>query len=156
MDWNNWIPQERATLCFVIDGSRVLLIHKLRGLGVGKVNAPGGKIEPGETALACAIRETQEEVGVTPLEPRHVAELSFHFTDGFQLQCSVFLAFAHEGEPHATPEADPFWCGLDAIPYGEMWQDDALWLPQILAGEKMAGRFVFADEEMLSHELRPW
>ena len=37
------------------------------GLGAGKINAPGGKLEAGETALAAAIRETQEEIGVTPL-----------------------------------------------------------------------------------------
>ncbi|HEX8371166.1 MAG TPA: 8-oxo-dGTP diphosphatase [Chthoniobacterales bacterium] len=156
MDWNNWIPQQRATLCFIIVGTRVLLIHKLRGLGMGKVNAPGGKIDFGESPVDCAIRETQEEVGVTPLDPQHVAELSFHFTNGFQLQCSVFLAHGHVGEPHPTPEADPFWCELDSIPYHEMWQDDALWLPQVLAGEKIRGRFIFADEQMLGHELAPW
>ena len=156
MDWNNWIPQERATLCFIIDGTRVLLIRKLRGLGMGKINAPGGKIEPGETVSECAIRETQEEVGVTPLLPEHCAELSFHFTNGFQLQCSVFLAHAHTGEARATPEADPFWCELDSIPYDQMWQDDALWLPRILQGEKLRGRFVFEEEQILSQEWLPW
>lgn len=156
MDWNNWIPRQRATLCFVIDGTRVLLIRKLRGLGMGKINGPGGKLDPGETLAECAIRETQEEVGVTPINPEHVAEISFHFTNGFQLQCSVFLAHAHEGIAHSTPEADPFWCELDSIPYAEMWQDDALWLPQVLAGNRLRGRFVFEDERMLSHELQPW
>src|SRR4051794_35353585 len=45
-DWAAWVPRERAVLCFIVCGGRVLLIHKKRGLGAGKVNAPGGKIEP--------------------------------------------------------------------------------------------------------------
>jgi 8-oxo-dGTP diphosphatase len=67
MDWNSWIPRERANLCFILRHGRVLLIRKKRGLGAGKINGPGGKIEAGESALASAIRETQEEVGVTPV-----------------------------------------------------------------------------------------
>ena len=57
MDWKNWIPRERANLCFIVKGGRVLLIRKKRGLGAGKVNGPGGKIEPGETSMESAIRE---------------------------------------------------------------------------------------------------
>ncbi len=156
MDWNNWIPRERATLCFIIDVSRILLIRKLRGLGAGKMNAPGGKIEPGETAAECAIRETVEEVGVTPHRPELCAELSFQFTDGYSLQCSVFLAHSHTGEAVATEEAIPVWCELDEIPYAEMWQDDALWLPDILRGEKKRGLFLFDGEKMVSHQWLPW
>lgn len=39
-----------ATLMFVIDEARgeVLLIRKKRGLGAGKINGPGGKIDPGK------------------------------------------------------------------------------------------------------------
>ena len=56
VDWSRWEPTERAVLCFVRDGDRVLLIHKKTGLGAGKVNAPGGRIDPGETAEEAAIR----------------------------------------------------------------------------------------------------
>ena len=49
-DWSTWQPHERANLCFVVRGEEVLLIHKKRGLGAGKINGPGGRIEPGETA----------------------------------------------------------------------------------------------------------
>jgi 8-oxo-dGTP diphosphatase len=49
-DWSVWQPTERANLCFVTRGDEVLLIHKKRGLGAGKINGPGGRIEPGETA----------------------------------------------------------------------------------------------------------
>ena len=63
IDWSRWQPTELATLCFVIRDGQILLIHKKRGLGAGKINGPGGRIESGETAEQGAIRETQEEVG---------------------------------------------------------------------------------------------
>jgi hypothetical protein len=34
-----------------------------------------------------------------------------------------------------------------------MWADDALWLPLVLAGRSVSGRFVFDGDAMLDHEL---
>ena len=45
-----WTPDILATLMFVVQKGRILLIRKKRGIGAGKVNGPGGKFEPGETA----------------------------------------------------------------------------------------------------------
>jgi len=156
MDWTQWTPSERANLCFIVEGDRVLLIRKKRGLGAGKVNAPGGRIEPGETALEAAVRETQEEVCVTPLSLRQMGELYFDFTDGYRLQCTVFRADGFEGAPQETDEADPFWVDVGAIPYDEMWADDRHWLPLLLAGRPFEGRFRFDGERMLSCDLQPF
>jgi 8-oxo-dGTP pyrophosphatase MutT (NUDIX family) len=49
IDWNTWEPSDIATLVFVFQSDQVLLIRKKRGLGAGKINAPGGKVDPGET-----------------------------------------------------------------------------------------------------------
>lgn len=150
MDWTHWTPRERATLCFIVKDGRVLLIRKKRGLGAGKINAPGGKLEPGESARDAAVRETREEIGVTPLGVEEGGELHFQFADGYSLQCAVFLARDFEGEPVETAEAAPFWVSLDAIPYDEMWADDRHWLPLLLAGRGFAGFFTFDGETMLS------
>ncbi|MFQ3671333.1 MAG: NUDIX domain-containing protein, partial [Verrucomicrobiia bacterium] len=83
LDWSAWTPREHGVLLFLLDGPRILLIEKKRGLGAGKVNAPGGRIDPGETPLQAAIRETQEEVGITPLHPTEIGRLHFHFLDGY-------------------------------------------------------------------------
>ena len=153
MDWNTWSPRERANLCFILKNDQLLLIRKKRGLGAGKINAPGGKIEPGETALASAIRETREEVGVTPIAPEKRGELCFQFADGYSLHCTVFLAFDCAGEPIETPEAAPFWNPAGQIPYEEMWEDDRHWLPLLLEGKTFCGYFTFDGEEMKSREI---
>ena len=66
VDWERWRPDVRATLLFVVRDGRILLIRKKRGLGAGKINGPGGKLDPREAPLAGAIREVEEEIGVTP------------------------------------------------------------------------------------------
>lgn len=154
IDWTTWVPRERANLCFIVKGGRVLLIRKKRGLGAGKINGPGGKIEPGETALESAIRETQEEIGVTPLELEERGVLHFQFTDGYSLHCVVFVARDFTGGPIETAEATPFWFPLDALPLDEMWADDRHWLPGALAGRAFDGWFVFDGETMLFKDLR--
>ena len=153
MDWQNWIPRERATLCFIERNGELLLIHKKRGLGGGKINAPGGRLEPGELPLQGAIRETQEEVCVTPRDLEKRGELHFQFLDGYSLFCTVFLAHGCDGSPRATDEAEPFWAGVNAIPYDGMWQDDEYWLPLVIAGQNFRGYFEFDADRLLSHRV---
>ena len=152
-DWAAWRPVERGVLCFIVREREVLLILKKRGLGGGKINAPGGKIDPGETPLQAAIRETQEEVGLTPHDPVLRGELYFQFTNGYSLHCLVYRAEGCSGTPTETDEAVPIWTPRDAIPYEKMWADDATWLPLLLAGERFTGHFVFDDEAMLYHKI---
>lgn len=148
-----WAARDLATLLFVRRGHELLLIRKKRGLGAGKINAPGGRVEPGETTEQAAVREVQEEVGVTPTDVHLRGELRFSFVDGYTLRCLVYLADGHEGEPRESDEALPMWRAVDDLPYDEMWSDDALWLPRMLAGYGFFGRFTFDRERMLDHEL---
>jgi len=148
-----WVPQQRATLLFVIRGGQILLIRKKRGLGAGKINGPGGRIDPGETPLETAIREVQEELCVTPTGVRDCGELRFQFLDGLSLHGYVFTATDCDGDPRETEEATPLWTPIDAIPYDEMWADDRLWVPLMLAGTRFDGRFLFDGDRMLGFEV---
>ncbi|MEO6848391.1 MAG: 8-oxo-dGTP diphosphatase [Chthoniobacterales bacterium] len=151
--WGERIPQEKAVLCFIVREGKILLIEKKRGLGAGKINGPGGRIEAGESPLQAAVRETEEEVGVTPLEISLRGELFFEFLDGYSLHCCVFIAHDYRGDPHETDEATPFWTALDTIPYHEMWTDDAFWLPGLLAEGQFQGFFRFNSDIMLLQNM---
>jgi 8-oxo-dGTP diphosphatase len=153
IDWTRWVAAERATLLFVRDGGRVLLIRKKRGLGAGKINAPGGRLEPGETPAACAIRELHEEVGVVAGPVRWGGEHRFQFEDGYSLHVDVFTTTEHSGTPVETDEAIPMWFTEDEIPFDEMWEDDRLWIPHLLAGRRFSGRYIFDDDRMVDVEL---
>jgi 8-oxo-dGTP diphosphatase len=151
--WKTWEPRERATLCFLIQDGQILLIRKKRGLGAGKINGPGGRIEPGEEPHECAVRETSEEVGLTPQNVQNRGELHFQFADGYSLHCAVFVAHEFTGELIETDEALPIWTPLDSIPYDQMWADDIHWLPGVIAGGTFRGYFHFDGEKMLSKHL---
>ena len=153
IDWEHWVPDEDAVLCFIRQDFQVLLINKKTGLGAGKINAPGGRIENGETAMDAAIRETEEEISVTPGSIRKCADLSFEFTNGYSLHASAFFADAYTGEPTESDEAKPFWCSLDEIPFEKMWEDDRAWLPLALDGKLIQGRFIFDGDVMLSKDI---
>ena len=153
VDWPTWVPRERATLLFVIRDGQVLLIHKKKGLGAGKINGPGGRIEPGESPLQAAIREVEEELLVTPTGVHEAGELKFQFVDGFSIHGHVFTATDCVGEPQETDEAIPIWTPLDQIPYDRMWQDDHVWVPLMLEKKPFLGRFLFEDDTMLGYEL---
>ena len=154
LDWSSWTPRDRAVLTFVRREGRLLLILKKRGLGAGKYNGPGGRIEPGETPEAAAVRETQEELGVTPLGLAQAGRLRFAFADGYGIDCHVFTAREARGEAVETDEAVPFWCDEAAIPYGRMWSDDRIWLPLMLAGTPFEAWFAFEGDLMLWHLLQ--
>ena len=49
-NWSTWQPNMLSSLVFICKNNEVLLIKKKTGLGAGKINAPGGKIEKGEKA----------------------------------------------------------------------------------------------------------
>lgn len=149
----DWRPDETGTLVFVTSGDDVLLIRKKRGHGAGKINGPGGKVEPDETPLESACRETREETGLLPLDAVLRAEFRFVALEGPQWYGYVFLAHRCSGTPRETAEAIPFWCPVAALPFDEMWDDDRLWLPRLLAGERLCGDFLFDGDRLLTHRL---
>ena len=155
IDWDSWQATDPATLVFVIREGRVLLINKKTGLGKGKVNGPGGKVEKGESPMACAIRECREELGITVSNLQYCGQHRFQFVDGYSILVWVYRTAEFEGIPTETVEAAPLWVSLDEIPYDQMWEDDRIWLPMLLRGELFQGRWIFNGDKMLDYALLP-
>ena len=97
---HGWQPDFVGTLAFIIRGESVLLIRKKRGHGAGKLNGPGGKVEPGETPLECVVRETEEEVGVRLIAPQRLGRFRFVDLSDPQWLGYAFLAESWERETH--------------------------------------------------------
>jgi 8-oxo-dGTP diphosphatase len=153
IDWKAWKARDPATLVFVIEDDRILLIRKKRGLGLGKVNGPGGKLDAGEDAETCARRECFEELGIRVHDLECMGEHKFQFLDGYSIHCWVFRTFQYEGEAVETDEAVPLWTALDEIPYDDMWEDDRMWLPLVIDGQRFSARWIFDEDRMLDHDI---
>lgn len=143
-------PLRQATVMLLMRDNEVLLAMKKRGFGVGKWNGVGGKQDPGEDIVNTAIRESQEEINVTPLEPRKIAVLNYHFPSqaNWGQQVHIFIATKWQGEPVETEEMRPKWFKIKDIPFKEMWVDDEVWMPKAFAGALLKGSFMFEGEKM--------
>ncbi len=155
IDWANWQATDPATLVFVIRDGEILLINKKTGLGKGKVNGPGGKVEPGETPEACAVRECQEELGITVSGLEYCGQHRFQFVDGYSIHVWVYRCQDFAGTPSESREAKPLWVPVNEIPYEKMWEDDQYWLPMVIRGERFITRWIFDGDRMLDYDIRP-
>ncbi|MBV1780479.1 NUDIX domain-containing protein [Paeniglutamicibacter sp. ABSL32-1] len=134
----------RVVLCLPVvsgtDGTRVLLGLKQRGFGAGRVVAPGGKIEPGESPEAAAVRELLEETSLvadaSSLLPAARVYFRFPANPDADMDCTIYLTSAFTGLALPSAELAPEWHPVANLPLERMWDDSALWLGRILAGER--------------------
>jgi mutator protein MutT len=146
---------QHVTLLFLRRNNQVLLAMKKRGFGAGKWNGAGGKLEPNETPTAAAIRECQEEVGVTPSDLQAVGEIDFYdkAADDFHHHMHIFTAHKWDGDPTETEEMRPEWFAVNALPYATMWAADKQWIPLVLDGKTVHGTIIFNGDTLVSNDI---
>lgn len=148
-------PIKQVTLCFLIKNDEILLAMKKRGFGQGKWNGLGGKLLEGETPREAAIRETEEEISVTPIDLEQVATINFLWKEKpeWDQECHVYFATSWQGEPTEGEEMAPQWFKQTDLPFDEMWPDDPLWLPRVLVGEKLKADFYMTATGFSGHKI---
>lgn len=146
-----------TTLCLLKRNNEILLAMKKRGFGEGKYNGVGGKIEFGETPEDAMIRETQEEINVTPIKYEKVGLIEFdeYYKGNKQnLVFHLYMVYDWVGEISESEEMSPKWFNINNIPYEKMFPDDKYWLPLILEGKKVKAYFDFDENwNLLSKEI---
>ncbi len=146
-----------TTLVLLVKENQVLLGEKKRGFAKGTLNGIGGKQDPGETIEQAMIRETQEEIGVTPVKFELIGKIHFdvwYKGERVNMYLNIYISTVFDGEPIETDEMIPHWFNFDTIPYEKMLQDDLLWMPMALKGKKFVGDVKFdKDLKMLSHKF---
>ena len=153
---------KHATLILIMKGDEILLGMKKRGFGEGKWNGFGGKLNEGESLEDAAVREMEEEAGIIidKNKMEKFAELNFTFPfvpkeKAVDQLVHVFVVKEWMGDPVESEEMLPKWFSKNNLPYESMWNDDAIWLPKILAGEKLKADFVFGsdNETIAEHKI---
>jgi len=151
------MQKKTLSLLFLRRDNEVLLAMKKRGFGEGRWNGVGGKVEAGESLEQAMVRETEEEIGVTPTVFEKVSDIRFdEYFKGTPtlMHVHVFTASEWTGEPIESEEMAPQWFAISDIPYADMWSDDEFWLPQVLAGKKISADFKLdATDTIISHTV---
>jgi 8-oxo-dGTP diphosphatase len=83
----------------VVRGSDVLFGLRRGSHGAGTWSFPGGHLEDGESAEACALRELAEETGVEAESPRLVAGSGDVFPEGVRYRTLFVRVDWSRGEP---------------------------------------------------------
>jgi 8-oxo-dGTP diphosphatase len=149
------VPLTSTCLCLLLrtrgDGTReVLLGYKKTGFGQGKIVAPGGHVEPGESTAAAAAREVKEETGIRVPQDAllEAAQLTFLFParPSWDMDVAIFTSADWSGEAAESTEIRPQWFPVAALPLDRMWSDGRQWLPRVLAGERLRATFSYAPD----------
>lgn len=129
---------------------QVLMGRKKKGLGLGNIVGFGGKLEPGESAVDAAVREVEEESGLTVtgamLTPMGVLTYLFPHRPAWSQQSTVFVSDSFTGTPRESDELNPEWFTIADLPVDEMWDDARHWLPGVLAGVPVVETFTFGAD----------
>lgn len=105
------------TVCMVRDGDRVLLINRTHDPVIRGYIAPGGKIEFPESPLEGAIREVQEETGLTVKDLQYKGLHEFvNERKGERYMIFNYLATRFEGElRQESPEGRAEWVPISEL-----------------------------------------
>ncbi len=140
-----------ATLIFVIKRDRVLLGQILGGTIAGFLTPPGGKVERGETAKSCAIRELQEETNLHAREINEVAKVKIRiFGKARTVILHVFVCKSFTGRVKRQKREFSYlkWFNIRTIPYDKMAPGDKIWVREILGGEKLNVKIVCGKDRL--------
>lgn len=99
----------------VMRDGKVLMQKRKSKHGQGTWAFPGGHLEFGETPEKCAVRETQEEAGITLMNPRRGPYTNdVHETEGKHYITLFILSKSSVGEPRVCePEKCEQWKWFD-------------------------------------------
>ncbi|MBN1877174.1 MAG: 8-oxo-dGTP diphosphatase [Anaerolineae bacterium] len=140
------------TLIFLTSGDNILLLHGApqKRLWANQYNGIGGQIEAGETPMQSALRELQEETGLTgiALDLRGIIHVTLPTSPGVIL--FVFVGEASSTSPlRASVEGVPIWIPKDNLATLPLVEDLPQLLPRILSpGPLLFGTYTFIGTEL--------
>lgn len=103
------MPHKRIGVAVIVNDGKVLIDRRLpRGEMANLWEFPGGKIEAGETAEECIVREIQEELGVVVRVNRFLTEIT-HSYPSFVVTLYVYLCEIVTGTPQPLQCAEIAW-----------------------------------------------
>lgn len=146
-----------ATLCYVIDKNKTLMLHRIKkknDVHEGKWNGLGGKFETGETPQECAIREVKEESGLLIKNPMMHGFITFPMFDGLKdWYVFIFTAKKFSGKLIESQEGKLEWINNDKLLDLNLWEGDRIFIPWLFQKKFFSAKFVYNNGKLKSHTV---
>lgn len=105
----------KIVLGILLQQNLVLLSQRQEGQShAGKLEFPGGKIEPGEQAIEALKREFMEEVGLQTFNWQLLDEFEWQYGTR-HLAFKVFMSHQFSGEPQSCEGQKVFWQAINEL-----------------------------------------
>lgn len=143
-----------ATLCYVIDKQTdsVLMLHRIKkenDYHEGKWNGLGGKFEPSESPEQCAIREIQEESGLTIIKPKLCGFITFPlFDEKDDWYVFLFTADNYTGSLIDSNEGRLEWIKKDELLNLNLWEGDKTFIPWLFGDKFFSAKFSYENKKL--------
>lgn len=112
---NNSGHKRAGTLCILRNNDKFLLLKRNNEPNKGKITPVGGKLEPFESPLQAAVRETFEETGLAPGSMEFFGILTESSPVEYNWILYVYLADIGMIEPPYCDEGTLEWISFDDI-----------------------------------------
>lgn len=98
-----------TNMCMITDNSGNVLVQNRRNPDWPGITFPGGKVQPGESFVASAIREMAEETGLTVSNLKLCGTKQFQQADGSRYVVLFFKTSTYSGTLQSSEEGEVFW-----------------------------------------------
>ncbi len=143
-----------ATLVYVKQDGKTLMLHKAKGFQKGKWNGLGGKLEPGESPEECMRREVFEESGLAVKKAQLKGFLTWpQFDEEDDWYAFVYVVTDFSGELKASDEGELHWIPNEEVMDLNLYDGDRVFLPWLEKNRLFSGKFRYEKGEFKDYEV---
>lgn len=146
----------QTTLCYLEQDGCYLMLHRVKkkkDVNHDKWIGVGGKFEPGETALACALREVQEETGLTMQNPQYRGIVDFYCAPWPAERMHLYTCTEFTGTMTDCNEGTLEWVPKEAVQELPIWPGDKLFFKLLAEGAPFFHLELTYDGDTLTRAL---
>lgn len=146
----------QTTLCYLEQDGCYLMLHRIKkkkDVNHDKWIGVGGKFEPGETALACALREVQEETGLTMQNPQYRGIVDFYCAPWPAERMHLYTCTEFTGTMIDCNEGTLEWVPKEAVQDLPIWPGDKLFFKLLAEDAPFFHLELTYDGDTLTHAL---